>query len=130
LFLNFSPNLFSEWAQVTFQFPSILKFRAVENTHDEEAYLDESPWYFYRYEDDKCPSWPGLLATTTEEKMKLIDIINDVSVLIYSQLTHSITARQILEQYGRFVAWKEALPPILRNVETSTHALPHILSLL
>lgn len=115
---------------MTFQFPSVLGFRAVEDTHDEEAYLDDSPWYFYRYENDQCPLWPGLLATTSREKMKLIDIINDVSVMIYSPLSNSITARQVLEQYGRFVAWRAALPPTLGDAETNTQALPHILSLL
>ncbi|KFZ18707.1 hypothetical protein V501_01064 [Pseudogymnoascus sp. VKM F-4519 (FW-2642)] len=119
-----------EWAQVTFQFPSVLGYRAVEDTHDEEAYLDDSPWYFYRYENDQCPLWPGFLATTSREKMKLIDIINDVSVMIYSPLSNSITARHVLEQYGRFVAWRAALPPTLEDAETSTQALPHILSLL
>ncbi|KFY95925.1 hypothetical protein V500_02610 [Pseudogymnoascus sp. VKM F-4518 (FW-2643)] len=91
-----------EWAQVTFQFPSVPGFRAVEDTYNEEAYLDDSPWYFYRYEDDQYPLWPGLLATTSREKMKLIDIIND----------------------------RAALPPTLGDAETSTQALPHILSLL
>ncbi|KFY04044.1 hypothetical protein V490_00014 [Pseudogymnoascus sp. VKM F-3557] len=119
-----------EWAQVTFQFPSVLGFRAVEDTHDEEAYLDDSPWHFYRYEDDQCPLWPGLLATTSREKMKLIDIIKDVSVIIYSPLSNFITARHVLEQYGRFIAWRTALPPTLGNAETSIQALPHILSLL
>jgi hypothetical protein len=94
---NISSNLFSEWAQVTFQSPSVLGFRAVEDTHDEEAYLDDSPWQFYRYEDDQCLLWPGLLATTSREKMKLIDIIKDASVLIYSPLSNSITARHVLE---------------------------------
>ncbi|KFY50135.1 hypothetical protein V495_00342 [Pseudogymnoascus sp. VKM F-4514 (FW-929)] len=119
-----------EWAQVTFQFPSVLGFRAVEDTHDEEAHLDDSPWRFYRYEDDQCPLWPGLLATTSREKMKLIDIIKDVSVIVYSPLSNLITARHVLEQYSRFLAWRAALPPTLGNAETSTQALPHILSLL
>ncbi|KFY50120.1 hypothetical protein V495_00346 [Pseudogymnoascus sp. VKM F-4514 (FW-929)] len=127
---NISSNLLSEWAQVTFQSPSVLGFCAVEDTDDEEAYLDDSPWHFYRYEDDKCPLWPGLLATTHREKMKLIGIIKDVSVIIYSPLSNSITARHVLEQYGRFIAWRAALPPTLGNAETSTQALPHILSLL
>ncbi|KFY22914.1 hypothetical protein V493_06239 [Pseudogymnoascus sp. VKM F-4281 (FW-2241)] len=119
-----------EWAQVTFQPPSILRFCDVENTHDKEASLDESAWYFYRYEDDQCPAWPSLLATTNREKIKLISIINSVSMMICSPLSHTITARQVLEQYGRFAAWRVALPPILGDAETSTQALPHVLSLL
>ncbi|OBT76461.1 hypothetical protein VF21_04003 [Pseudogymnoascus sp. 05NY08] len=119
-----------EWAQVTFQFPSILGFRDVENTHDEEASLDKSTWYFYRYEEDQCPSWPSLLATTNREKIKLISIINDVSMMIWSPLSNTITARHVLEQYSKFVAWRVTLPPLLGDAETSTQALPHVLSLL
>lgn len=97
---NISSNLFSEWAQVTFQFPSVLGYRTVKDTYNKEAYLNDSLWYFYRYENDQCPLWPGFLATTSREKMKLIDIINDVSVMIYSPLSNSITARHVLEQYS------------------------------
>lgn len=130
MLLNISANPFSEWAQVTFQSPYILRFCDVENTHDEEASLDESAWYFYRYEDDQCPAWPSLLTTTNREKIKLISIINSVSMMICSPLSHTITARQVLEQYGRFAAWRVALPPILGDTETSTQTLPHVLSLL
>ncbi|KFY05406.1 hypothetical protein O988_00017 [Pseudogymnoascus sp. VKM F-3808] len=118
-----------EWAQVTFQFPTNVGFHAVENNH-EEASLDESPWYFYRHKEDQCPAWPSLLATTNREKIKLIRIINDVSTIICHPLPNTITACHILEQYGRFTAWREALPPMLGDAETSTRALPHVLSLL
>ncbi|OBT93674.1 hypothetical protein VE01_08019 [Pseudogymnoascus verrucosus] len=118
-----------EWAQSTFQFPSILGFRDVENTH-EDATHDKLPWHFYRYEDDQCPAWPSLLATTNREKIKLISIINNVSMMIWSPLSNTITARHVLEQYSKFVAWRLALPPVLGDAETTTQALPHVLSLL
>ncbi|KFZ03336.1 hypothetical protein V502_11034 [Pseudogymnoascus sp. VKM F-4520 (FW-2644)] len=119
-----------EWAQVTFQFPTTLRFRDVENTRDEEASLDKSAWYFYRHEEDQCPAWPSLLATTNREKVKLISIINNVNMMICSPLSTTIKARQVLEQYGKFVAWRVALPSSLGDAETSTQALPHVLSLL
>jgi hypothetical protein len=126
---NSPANPISEWAQSTFQFPSILGFRDVENTR-EDASHDKLPWHFYRYEDDRCPAWPSLLATTNREKIKLIGIINDVSMMIWSPLSNIITARHVLEQYSKFVAWRVALPPALGDAETTTQALPHVLSLL
>lgn len=115
---------------MTFQFPTTLRFRDVENTQDEEASLDMSAWYFYRHEEDQCPAWPSLLATTNREKIKLISIINNVNMMICSPLSTTIKARQVLEQYGKFVAWRVALPSSLGDAETSTQALPHVLSLL
>lgn len=115
---------------MTFQFPSLLEIREVENTHDEEDSLDELPWYFYRHEEERCPAWPSLLATTNREKIKLISIINDVSMMLCNPLSNTITARQVLEQHGKFVDWKVALPTILGDAETITQALPHVLSLL
>ncbi|KAL5348286.1 hypothetical protein ACLOAV_006768 [Pseudogymnoascus australis] len=119
-----------EWAQVTFQLPLILGFCDVENTPDENASHDELPWYFYRYEGDRCPAWPSHLATTNREKVKLISIINNVSMMICSPLSTTITARQVLEQYREFATWRAALPPILGDAETRTETLPHVLSLL
>ncbi|KFY07189.1 hypothetical protein V492_07369 [Pseudogymnoascus sp. VKM F-4246] len=119
-----------EWAQTTFQFPAILAFRDVENAPDEGAALDERVWYCYRFEDDQCPYWPSLLATTNREKIKLINIINDVSMMIWSPLSNTITARHVLEQYRKFVAWRAALPSILGDVDRVNQALPHVLSLL
>jgi hypothetical protein len=62
--------------------------------------------------------------------MKLISIINDVSTMICSPLSNTITARHVLEQYSRFVSWRRELPPDLGDAEVSTQALPHVLSLL
>ena len=130
LSLNSPANPNSEWAQVTFQFPSILELRDIENTDDEEDSLDNMRWHFYQFEKGQCQSWPSLLATTNREKVKLVSIINDVSMMIWSPLSNTITARPVLEQYRKFVAWRLALPSILGDAETGTQGLPHVLSLL
>ncbi|OAF61269.1 hypothetical protein VC83_02038 [Pseudogymnoascus destructans] len=51
-------------------------------------------------------------------------------MMIWSPLSNTITARHVLEQYSKFVAWRMALPPVLGDAENSTQALPHVLSLL
>lgn len=103
--------------------------RPVEDTPDDTS-LDESPWYFYRYEEDKCPAWPALLATTNRERVKLNSIISDVGTMMYGSPPTAITAHHILEQYGRFLAWRAALPAALSNIGSKSQALPHVLSLL
>ncbi|KAL5351050.1 hypothetical protein ACLOAV_004624 [Pseudogymnoascus australis] len=120
----------SEWARVTFQSPTPLRFRPVENNSDEEASVDESQWSFDLYENGQCTAWPSLLATTNRQKMKLIDVISDASLMMYGSHLNVITAHHVLDLYGRFITWRAALPLLIRDVESSSKALPHVLSLL
>jgi len=93
--------------------------------------LDDAKWYFYRYPDDQCPAWAGLLATTNREKSKLAAIIQDMVVMLYSQQGPKIRAHDVLDQYCRFLQWREALPSAIGSIESNnSQALPHVLSLL
>jgi hypothetical protein len=50
---------------------------------------------------------------------------------MYSQQGPPISARHILQQYSRFVKWRDELPEVLGNIENNnSQALPHVLSLL
>ncbi|TVY44768.1 Nitrogen assimilation transcription factor [Lachnellula subtilissima] len=124
-------NLNVEWAQITFQVPVIVNYTASDTIEEDDSKLDEARWYFYRYVNDQCPAWPGLLATTNREKSKLIGIIRDMATMMYSQPDSKISARQILQQYSRFVAWQDDLPTSIGDIENNnSQALPHVLSLL
>jgi hypothetical protein len=121
----------SEWSQVTFQLPTTLGPRFIGDIEGDDYGSDDAQWFFYRYINDSCPAWPGLLATTNREKTKLIEIIGDASMMLYSSSAETIQARHILEQYGRYIAWRNALPEILGNLENNrSQPLPHVLSLL
>jgi hypothetical protein len=79
----------------------------------------------------QCLAWPSLLATTNKEKAKLTDIINDVTTLLYEQQSESISARQVLKLYKRYLAWRKELPSIIGDIEVNKgQTLPHVLSLL
>ncbi|KAH8656216.1 hypothetical protein BGZ60DRAFT_385086 [Tricladium varicosporioides] len=123
-------NLNIEWALVTFQVPiNVQDTPHAFKEHDTK--LDNARWYFYRYVNDQCPAWPSLLATTNREKSKLIRIIQEVSVMLYTQQGPLLSARRILQQYNKFVAWREDLPSIIGDIEqNSCQVLPHVLSLL
>lgn len=116
---------------MTFQVPTYFQPYEFENNEANDATLDKAQWYFYRYVNDQCPAWPGLLATTNREKEKLTDIINDVSTLLYSPSSPQVTARQILHQYARYLDWRQKLPQSIGKIESNnSQALPHVLSLL
>ena len=116
---------------MTFQVPATVNYAAFDAIEENDSKLDDTRWYFYRYVSDQCPAWPGLLATTNREKSKLIRIIQDVATMMYSEQGSKLSARQILQQYSRFVAWQKDLPSIIGDIENNnSQALPHVLSLL
>lgn len=124
-------NLNIEWAQITFQVPPTVHSVNYEGIEENDDKLDDAKWYFYRFVNDQCPAWPGLLATTNREKAKLTTIIQDISTMLYSQRTSQISAHHVMQQYSRLVAWREELPASIGNIEDNNNqALPHVLSLL
>lgn len=124
-------NGVSEWAQMTFRVPTNVGLAASTDLEEADGQLDDAKWYFYRYLNDQCPAWPGLLATTNREKSKLVLIIEEILTTMYSSQGQQRAALEILQLYSRLVAWREALPSMIGNVENNTsQALPHVLSLL
>lgn len=116
---------------MTFQTPTLLNPSELDFDEENDDALDVAQWYFYRYVDDECPAWPGLLATTNREKAKLTNIISDVTILLYGTRNRSIKAHQILKQYARYVRWHEELPHAISNIDdNNSQNLPHVLSLL
>ena len=123
-------NGLSEWSQMTFHVPSKAIFEPTEFTEEIEESLDEAKWYFYRYPNVQCSSWPGLLATSNREKSKLLEIIHCNSTM-YNQEGPRLSAQDVLRQYGKLMTWRNELPDVLGNIESNTsQALPHVLSLL
>jgi hypothetical protein len=102
-----------------------------QDLEEPDGTLDNANWYSYRYLNDQCPAWPGLLASTNRERSKLITIIQDVSTLLYGSGGVPLSAKVILQCYNRFVIWRAELPNSIGNVEHGgSKALPHVLSLL
>jgi len=116
---------------MTFQVPTYFPPYQFETNEENEETLDGAQWYFYRYVNDQCPAWPGLLATTNREKAKLTDIINDVTIMMFSPSSPRVTAQQIVQQHSRYLDWRQNLPQSIGKIESnSSQALPHVLSLL
>jgi hypothetical protein len=120
-----------EWAQVTFQIPTSLRGDLPHVVDIVDNEMDEAKWYFYRFVNDQCPAWSGLFATTNREKAKLMDISQDVTKILYDPSGPPIQASQILQQYARYLSWRERLPKSIGDIENNnSQALPHVLSLL
>jgi hypothetical protein len=116
---------------MTFQVPPTIISIPPQSDEDSNEGLDTAKWYFYRYVNDQCPAWPGLLATTNREKSKLINIIDDVGTMMYAQYAPKVTVQDVLQMYARYQAWHSQLPGSIGNIENnSSQALPHVLSLL
>jgi hypothetical protein len=115
---------------MTFRVPTNFPLNLPETAEDNDNGLDDAQWYYYRYADDQCPAWPGLIATTNREKAKLTDIIRGATAMMYGPPSQIIQAHHILEQFRRYVSWREALPSVLGNLENNSQALPHVLSLM
>jgi len=124
-------NLNVEWSQMTSQVPPAITSIPFDDEDDSDDELDAAKWYFYRYVNDQCPAWPGLIATTNREKSKLIAIMDDVGKMMYTQHGPKITPQNVLHQYSRYQDWHNELPGSIGNIEkNTTQALPHVLSLL
>lgn len=121
----------SEWSQMTFQTPPFSKQIISDTDQDGDEELDSAKWYFYRFVNDQCPAWSGLIASTNREKTKLMNIINDVMTMFYSSGGQAIQADHILQQYARYRRWRQELPGVIGDIENNNgQALPHVLSLL
>lgn len=117
---------------MTFMVPALpqVPLHSLEMDSLQQHNLDSAQWYFYRYVNDQCPAWPGLLATVNREKSKLAMIIYD-TVVLYGTSGAGIQARQILTLYVRYRTWRERLPASIGNIaKNNSQALPHLLSLL
>ncbi|PQE11433.1 hypothetical protein CJF30_00011453 [Rutstroemia sp. NJR-2017a BBW] len=104
---------------------------------DDEEYstnIDDISQALYRIPKDNITKmdWHSAhIAIVNKEKAKLLSIVRDVEVLLYNPSGPSISARDMLIVYSRFLAWRRDLPKVISNTsDKHTQLLPHTLSLL
>ncbi|KAI9799400.1 MAG: hypothetical protein M1833_004100 [Piccolia ochrophora] len=87
---------------------------------------DNSMWRFYRFPHDQwLATRPSLAILTACELAKFAHHVRETTGLFYVNHRRNITARKVLTQYKRYLAWKENLPAPLSIVDSSPGALPH-----
>jgi hypothetical protein len=117
--------------------PDVNKTTSGDSTPDNEEHnmqIDEIRWAScLNPRDNEIQTvWdPSLAVITNREKTKLLDIVYDVEVLLYSSGGPLISAQDILNMYSRFITWREDLPCAIGNTSNKrTRLLPHALSML
>lgn len=106
--------------------------KSIEEIQKNEAEVDGMMWGMYRFpkDDDSVAKRHCLVATTNREKMNLMAIIRTINILMYNTDSSQIAASDILNLYGRLVAWREFLPSIISKTDNKdVQILPHVLSL-
>ena len=117
---------------MTFRVPHAIDISYVRDNVLDDKQLDLTRWHIYSTPSSLVPSRPSFQATTTRQKAKLIAIVYDMTTTLYSHRNPPISARSILDLYGRFLLWREEFAKALVSLDTtnSGYGLPHILSLL
>lgn len=67
--------------------------------------------------------------TMAKENAKLSRILHDTVTSFYDGQNTALTARAILQQYKRYLTWKEELPPTIASTDGNRQPLPHVLYL-
>ncbi|PQE17802.1 nitrogen assimilation transcription factor nirA protein [Rutstroemia sp. NJR-2017a BVV2] len=107
----------SEWAQMTFRvLPVVNETASDDSTPDSEErdmQIDEIRWRDW---------YPSLMAITNQEKAKLLDIVYDIEVLLYSSGGLPISV---------FIIWREDLLCVIDNtINKHTQLLLYAISML
>lgn len=76
--------------------------------------------------DNDSPVRKGLSVMTASEHAKLFRIVHE-TILVYCGSRGRVRAHHLLDIYGRFLSWKNGLPPELLDV--IDEPLPHVLFL-
>ncbi|MCJ1389446.1 hypothetical protein MMC18_002303 [Xylographa bjoerkii] len=119
-----------DWAQFTFQVPTLYQIPSSLDLPDYSFNKDISPWQFYRHlRDNSEPEQPSYITYTSSAHAKLLRIIHDTLALFYHGHERTVTAKDLMEQYGRYIAWKEDLPEEIALKDETAHALPHVIAI-
>ncbi|KAI9824068.1 MAG: hypothetical protein M1832_002136 [Thelocarpon impressellum] len=91
---------------------------------------EDGQWRQYRQvEDLQTPTQPSLSLLATFESTRFLQIVQDTNALFYDNLASVISARALLTQYRRYLAWREELPGPLATLEPGERPLPHVIFL-
>lgn len=113
---------------MTFQVPPTIHIRP---THAVESLNELCNTNTYSSGSNSPPDQPTLFAAANRAKSKLVEIIEDAVMMMYTQHGPQITALQVLQLYNRFVSWHEGLPSTIASVAGEHGQAPHyVLSLL
>ncbi|KAI9821198.1 MAG: hypothetical protein M1827_003932 [Pycnora praestabilis] len=117
------------WAEFTHQIPSNARVPA-EDVFPDVDLASDAAWRFYRHSGNAdVPEQPSSATLTALENAKLFRIIHHTINMFYDGHSNDISAKDIMQQFKRLLAWKDELSENVALLEKDAAALPHTLTL-
>ncbi|MCJ1401592.1 hypothetical protein MMC11_004808 [Xylographa trunciseda] len=119
-----------DWAQFTFQVPTLFQIPASLKLPNYSFNQDTSPWQLYRHLSDiSNPEQPSYTIHSSSAHAKLLRTIHDTLALFYHGHEATVSAKDVLMQYVRYIEWKDDLPDEIAMGDDSVSALPHVMAI-
>ncbi|KAI9750970.1 MAG: hypothetical protein M4579_006230 [Chaenotheca gracillima] len=114
------------WAEFTYEDDDMLRLPNARILNNVRSNAKERPWRFYRQQaDDSLPSRPSLAILLSSEFARFLQIIQDTNAFYYTNRAAKVTAKEVLSQHVRKMAWKTALPHAISEIGEDLPSLPH-----
>ncbi|MCJ1433214.1 hypothetical protein MMC27_002573 [Xylographa pallens] len=123
-------SLSVDWAQFTFQVPTLFQIPASLELPHYSFNQDSSPWQLYRHlSDSSNPQQPSNTVYSSTAHAKLLRVIHDTLALFYHGHERTVSAKDVMKQYVRYIEWKDDLPDEVAMRDDRTQALPHVMAI-
>lgn len=130
IWTEWQSNEDSDWAQFTFQVPTLFQVPASLDLPNFSISQDTESWRLYRHLGDKSqPEQHSFTTCVSAAHAKLLRIIHDTLALFYHGHEASASARDLMVQYERYVVWKDNLPDEIAMADETTRQVPHVIAI-
>ena len=124
------PDKSRDWAQFTFLVPTLFQIPASLELPNYSFNQDTLPWQLYRHlSDSSNPEQPSHIIGSCMGHAKLLRIIHDTLALFYHGHEATVSAKDVMMQYVRYIEWQDDLPDEVAMRDNSTQALPHVMAI-
>jgi hypothetical protein len=117
----------SEWAEFTYQEPSISKTLDLNDVNELRPEMEQMGWRASHMVIEGSPQSSIATATIASEVAELFVIVHDSLSLLYGRAKNTISAVNVLNQYGRYEEWRNRLPQELQSVDEANQLSAHVL---
>ncbi len=125
-----SANPNSTWAANVYQVPSLSRMPSSDIFNNVHIEWHDDLWHFTRHTGDigESPQAKSVM-TAAKEHAEFSVIVHDTVTSFYQAQNSGLTARLVLQQYKRYLTWREELSAKVDNTDGSITPLPHVLYL-
>ncbi|KAI9851076.1 MAG: hypothetical protein M1838_004508 [Thelocarpon superellum] len=118
------------WSEFTYECSESSHLAAANVLDGVRLDREDSKWRLYRHVDDiHNPPQPSLALLAANESARFLQIVQDTNALFYDTRATVVTARDVLIQYKRYLAWRDELPEAIAQLDMADVPLPHLVFL-